>query len=134
MASSLMEIYRRIVEEEITFTLKPQAPTDEKSLQDLIRRMLDKDPHKRATLRDVMKHPWVTLNGTVPLEPTEYKVRLLLFPTVTATVAEAGEGLPVQQQKSFRDRLMTSCSRFRTRLSRSATGMRVARSAPWTTS
>ena len=77
MASSLMEIYRRIVEEEVTFSLEPQAPTDEEALQSLIKHMLDKDPQKRATLRDIMEHPWVTLNGTVPLEPTEYKVRLL---------------------------------------------------------
>ena len=77
MASSLMEIYRRIVEEEVAFTLEPQAPTDEEAVQNLIKHMLEKDPHNRATLHDVMEHPWVTLNGTVPLEPTEYKVRLL---------------------------------------------------------
>ena len=90
MASSLMEIYRKIVEEEVTFTLKPSGPTDENALQNLIKRMLHKDPHERATLLEIMKDPWVTLDGTVPLDPTEYKVRnIILFEDTSALILTA---------------------------------------------
>jgi serine/threonine protein kinase len=35
-------------------------------LVDLLRRVLDKNPDERATLKDIMCHAWVTVGGTLP--------------------------------------------------------------------
>ncbi|TPX36598.1 hypothetical protein SmJEL517_g01298 [Synchytrium microbalum] len=40
-------------------------------LQDLLERMLNKDPENRISLQEIKVHPWVTLNGAYPMMPTE---------------------------------------------------------------
>ncbi|OQV13217.1 Calcium/calmodulin-dependent protein kinase kinase [Hypsibius exemplaris] len=40
-------------------------------LQDLIIRLLEKDPEQRITLAEMRKHNWVTQGGTCPLMPSE---------------------------------------------------------------
>ncbi len=37
--------------------------------RDLIGRLLQPDPRRRANLRDIMQHPWLTKNGEHPLLP-----------------------------------------------------------------
>jgi serine/threonine protein kinase len=41
-------------------------------LRHLIRRMLERDPARRAVLSDLMSHEWVTLEGSEPMPPVEY--------------------------------------------------------------
>ena len=40
--------------------------------RDLIARLLQLDPQRRAKLSDVMSHPWITKDGTQPLYPFKY--------------------------------------------------------------
>ena len=42
--------------------------------QDLILKMLTKDPEMRINLSKIREHPWVTKNGEEPLPPTEENV------------------------------------------------------------
>ncbi len=44
----------------------PEVPASA-DLQDVIRRVLDKDPATRLTLQGLMEHPWVTDRGAAPL-------------------------------------------------------------------
>ena len=55
--------------------------------------MLTKDPAARATLEDVMRHPWVTARGTDPLPLTIYAsvVRALLEPAVAPLAAMSAQ-------------------------------------------
>lgn len=39
------------------------------SLADLIRNMLQLDVHKRATIDEVISHPWLTKSGTIQIVP-----------------------------------------------------------------
>ena len=52
------------------------------SKQDLILKMLTKDPDQRINLSKIREHPWVTKSGEDPLPPTEENV--VGFITVTA--------------------------------------------------
>jgi aurora kinase len=51
--------YRRISRVDLKFPRTPQVSED---AQDLIRRLLVKDPKQRISLKDVPKHPWVVRN------------------------------------------------------------------------
>jgi serine/threonine protein kinase len=51
--------YRRISRVDLKFPRTPQVSED---AQDLIRRLLVKDPKERIFLKDVPKHPWVVRN------------------------------------------------------------------------
>mmetsp|Transcript_32357 Transcript_32357/g.69910 ORF Transcript_32357/g.69910 Transcript_32357/m.69910 type:complete len:556 (-) Transcript_32357:72-1739(-) len=63
LASSLPEIYQHIREQPVMFDVP--LPQD---LCSLIRGLLTKDPKLRTTLPQCRVHPWVTKDGTVPLE------------------------------------------------------------------
>jgi len=41
------------------------------TLKDLIKRMLDKNSDTRITIAELKVHPWLTMNGTFPLETPE---------------------------------------------------------------
>ncbi|KAJ2775407.1 hypothetical protein IWQ56_000045 [Coemansia nantahalensis] len=60
--STGLEVADAIAESGLRF---PDA-RDEK-LQDLIRRMLDRDPKSRIAIPEIRTHPWVTRDGSVPL-------------------------------------------------------------------
>ncbi|KAH8737721.1 kinase-like domain-containing protein [Ilyonectria robusta] len=47
---------------------EPQIPEDENpDFVDLIRKLLDKNPETRITMKEIRNHAWVTCNGTDPL-------------------------------------------------------------------
>ena len=55
------EVYRAIT------GVEPEMPAAMSAdLVDLLRRVLDKNPDERATLKDIMCHAWVTVGGTLP--------------------------------------------------------------------
>lgn len=45
----------------------PQYPTLSPELEHLIRMILEVDPMKRATIPEIMAHPWITSNGQHPM-------------------------------------------------------------------
>ena len=45
----------------------PPLPDLSMDLRDLIRIILEVDPQKRATISEIMSHPWMTTNGEMPL-------------------------------------------------------------------
>ncbi|KAF2095261.1 Pkinase-domain-containing protein [Rhizodiscina lignyota] len=50
------------------------------NFQDLIFRILEKDPDKRISMDEIREHPWVTKNGTDPLLPKEENTADLIEP------------------------------------------------------
>lgn len=45
----------------------PPVPDLSRDLRDLIRIILEVEPKKRATISEIMSHPWITVNGEMPL-------------------------------------------------------------------
>jgi len=62
IAPTVIEIYDKIISDEVTFDFDVEPLLD-----DLLRRLLDKNPSTRITLPEITKHPWVTKNGTSPI-------------------------------------------------------------------
>lgn len=56
-ARSVFEMYDAICKQQLEF---PDMPAISKSLQSLIRRMLEKDPIRRATIAEISESPWLT--------------------------------------------------------------------------
>uniref|UniRef100_UPI00358FB30B calcium/calmodulin-dependent protein kinase kinase 1-like isoform X5 n=1 Tax=Myxine glutinosa TaxID=7769 RepID=UPI00358FB30B len=63
----ILSLHKRIKNDSVEFPHQTSLST---KLQDLILRMLDKDPATRITLPEIKEHPWVTQGGVAPL-PTE---------------------------------------------------------------
>ena len=62
---SIMGLYNVIRTQPISF---PNKPVVSAPLKDLISQMLCKDPARRATLPQVMTHPWTTHSNNLPLQ------------------------------------------------------------------
>jgi hypothetical protein len=45
-------------------------------MQDLMRKMMTKRCHDRVSIHDIVHHPWVTLDGTLPLYTEDDLVRM----------------------------------------------------------
>jgi len=60
LAPTIPALYEKIKNDDLKF---PNIPHLSEELKDLIRKMLVKDPQKRATLPQIMDHSWVTSNG-----------------------------------------------------------------------
>ncbi|KAM0820456.1 putative Protein kinase domain-containing protein [Seiridium cardinale] len=72
---NVLEMYESIRTEEIPI------PTDEDpELTDLLRRLLQKDPGQRISMREVRNHPWVTKAGDDPLLSEEENISELVEP------------------------------------------------------
>ena len=75
--SSTKELYDQICHHEVQFTQQIDP-----SLKDLICRMLEKDPTKRITLAEIMKHPWINpvINGVQKFANFEVLKNLRILP------------------------------------------------------
>ncbi|CAN0203359.1 unnamed protein product, partial [Discosporangium mesarthrocarpum] len=71
-----VELEKKICFHEIPFCQELEAL----SAANLLRRMLDKDPITRATLVDVSQHPWITMEGSCPLDLDETGVMMEVTP------------------------------------------------------
>lgn len=60
--------------------------------QDLMLRILEKDPHRRITMEELREHPWVTRGGSDPLLPREENVKSLVEPPTEAELQAAITG------------------------------------------
>ena len=46
----------------------PASPAITPELQDLLIRLLQKDPHTRITMPEIFRHAWVTMDDNLPLQ------------------------------------------------------------------
>ncbi|KAL5708951.1 non-specific serine/threonine protein kinase [Ranunculus cassubicifolius] len=66
-------IFEQILRGELDFESDPW-PRISESAKDLLRKMLAKDPKKRLTAHDVLRHPWVRVDGVAPDKPLDSEV------------------------------------------------------------
>eukprot|EP01137_Pigoraptor_chileana_P037208 Opistho-2@33934 len=68
VSANIIELYEKIRTEELPF---PKTRAIDPRLKDLFHRMLDKDPHTRASIAEIKEHPWVTQDGANPVPTFE---------------------------------------------------------------
>ncbi|OIW20130.1 hypothetical protein TanjilG_01903 [Lupinus angustifolius] len=67
------DIFEAILHAEADFTSDPW-PTISESGKDLVRKMLVRDSTKRITSYDVLRHPWIQVDGSAPDKPLDSAV------------------------------------------------------------
>lgn len=60
----IMGIYSAIIHDELVI-----PPDTNPLLEDLLQKIMEKNPDNRITMEEIFVHPWVTAEGTSPLEP-----------------------------------------------------------------
>lgn len=66
-------IFEQVLKGELDFISEPW-PSISESAKDLVRRMLVRDPKKRITAHEVLRHPWVQVDGVAPDKPLDSAV------------------------------------------------------------
>ncbi|XP_062165631.1 calcium-dependent protein kinase 20-like [Alnus glutinosa] len=66
-------IFEQVLKGELDFVSEPW-PSISESAKDLVRRMLVRDPKKRLTAHEVLRHPWVQVDGAAPDKPLDSAV------------------------------------------------------------
>ncbi|KAL6141601.1 hypothetical protein ACLB2K_059889 [Fragaria x ananassa] len=66
-------IFEQVLKGELDFISEPW-PNISESAKDLVRRMLTRDPKKRITAHEVLRHPWVQVDGVAPDKPLDSAV------------------------------------------------------------
>ncbi|KAG5252980.1 calcium-dependent protein [Salix suchowensis] len=64
------DIFEEVLHGDLDFTSDPW-PNISSSAKDLVRRMLVRDPKKRVTAHEVLRHPWVHDDGVAPDKPLD---------------------------------------------------------------
>lgn len=64
------QIFKSILEDDLDFESDPW-PKISKEAKDCVRRMLQRDPSKRATAEEILKHPWMKENGLASDKPLD---------------------------------------------------------------
>lgn len=73
-----------------SFYYRPEYPSHlSDSLVDLLRRLLNKDPSKRATIPEIREHPWTTGDGEIHLIPQEENLMDLVWEITDKELDEA---------------------------------------------
>lgn len=67
VATNIPALYEKIKHDAIHFPPTPLSP----ELKELINRMLEKDPERRITIKEIKENKWVTANDTFPLPSEE---------------------------------------------------------------
>ncbi|KAK9921523.1 hypothetical protein M0R45_030030 [Rubus argutus] len=66
-------IFEQVLKGELDFISEPW-PSISESAKDLVQRMLVRDPKKRITAHEVLRHPWVQVDGVAPDKPLDSAV------------------------------------------------------------
>ncbi|KAI9352291.1 kinase-like domain-containing protein [Zopfochytrium polystomum] len=119
-SSSVIDLYEQIV-----LSSPPVSRRLSPALQDILRCLLEKDPTKRASIRDLRAHPWVTEHGRDPLVSVEENCGLDEESEVTEREVEEAVS-PVTMLWS---KIKTTLQRFRTR-SKNSESRRTRSSSP----
>ncbi|KAJ0550864.1 putative protein kinase CAMK-CDPK family [Helianthus annuus] len=64
------EVFRGILEGELDFSFNPW-PVISTSAKDLITKMLDRDRSWRITAHEILRHPWISVDGVAPDKPLD---------------------------------------------------------------
>ncbi|KAE8679424.1 Calcium-dependent protein kinase 1 [Hibiscus syriacus] len=64
------EIFNEVLNAELDFSSDPW-PNISESAKELVRKMLDRDTKKRITAHEVLRHPWVQVDGVAPDKPLD---------------------------------------------------------------
>ncbi|KAK7345202.1 hypothetical protein VNO77_15778 [Canavalia gladiata] len=70
---SEQDIFEAILNSELDFHSQPW-PSISESAKDLVRKMLVRNPSKRITAYDVLRHPWIQVDGAAPDKPLDSAV------------------------------------------------------------
>ncbi|CAK8571275.1 unnamed protein product [Lathyrus sativus] len=70
---SEQEIFEAILHSDLDFTSDPWPGISE-SAKDLVKKMLVRDPSKRLSAFDVLRHPWIQVDGAAPDKPLDSAV------------------------------------------------------------
>eukprot|EP01096_Ripella_sp_DP13-Kostka_P016947 TRINITY_DN846_c0_g2_i2.p2 TRINITY_DN846_c0_g2~~TRINITY_DN846_c0_g2_i2.p2 ORF type:complete len:389 (+),score=188.83 TRINITY_DN846_c0_g2_i2:949-2115(+) len=97
MADNLLDLHECILNDPVVF-----PHSIEPDLQDLIEKMLDKNPDTRIRLGDIMQHTWVTCNNLMPLECTNIATIAAAPPSSTQRLPENATSQTIKtRQKRF---------------------------------
>ncbi|KAK1384686.1 Calcium-dependent protein kinase 20 [Heracleum sosnowskyi] len=66
-------IFEQVLRGELDFESEPW-PSISEDAKDLVKRMLVRDPKKRLTAHEVLRHPWVKVRGSAPDKPLDSAV------------------------------------------------------------
>ncbi|XP_024982450.1 calcium-dependent protein kinase 20-like [Cynara cardunculus var. scolymus] len=66
-------IFEQVLKGDLDFASEPW-PSISESAKDLVRRMLVRDPKRRLTAPEVLRHPWVQADGVAPDKPLDSAV------------------------------------------------------------
>ncbi|GMI84809.1 calcium dependent protein kinase 1 [Hibiscus trionum] len=67
------DIFNEVLNGELDFSSDPW-PNISESAKELVRKMLDRDTKKRITAHEVLRHPWVQVDGVAPDKPLDSAV------------------------------------------------------------
>ncbi|KAL2345324.1 hypothetical protein Fmac_006609 [Flemingia macrophylla] len=70
---SEQEIFEEVLHGDLNFSSDPW-PNISESAKDLVRKMLVKDPRKRITAHEALRHPWIQVDGVAPDKPLDSSV------------------------------------------------------------
>ncbi|XP_020225353.1 calcium-dependent protein kinase 26 [Cajanus cajan] len=70
---SEQEVFEEVLHGDLNFSSDPWSNISE-SAKDLVRKMLVKDPRKRITAHEVLRHPWIQVEGVAPDKPLDSAV------------------------------------------------------------
>ncbi|KAG4916546.1 hypothetical protein JHK87_054103 [Glycine soja] len=70
---SEQEIFEEVLHGDLDFSSDPWLNISE-SAKDLVRKMLVRDPRKRMTAHEVLRHPWIQVDGVAPDKPLDSAV------------------------------------------------------------
>ncbi|KAE8713145.1 Calcium-dependent protein kinase 1 [Hibiscus syriacus] len=64
------EIFNEVLNGELDFSSDPW-PNISESAKELVRKMLDRDTKRRITAHEVLRHPWIQVDGVAPDKPLD---------------------------------------------------------------
>ncbi|XP_027348937.1 calcium-dependent protein kinase 1-like isoform X2 [Abrus precatorius] len=70
---SEQDIFEEVLHGDLDFSSDPW-PNISESAKDLVRKMLVRDPRKRITAHEVLRHPWIQVDGVAPDKPLDSAV------------------------------------------------------------
>lgn len=66
-------VFDQVLKGQLDFVSEPW-PSISENAKDLVRKMLSRDPKKRITAHEVLRHPWIRVDGTAPDKPLDSAV------------------------------------------------------------